>query len=91
MGTPGVGSAHTLFLFTTPTTNAVHWPAGRVDGAASFQAQIFFLRLYYQLFYNIKLFLTYIKRKLCFATQRLNVSDPGDRDMADTVSLGLHL
>lgn len=37
MGTPGVGSPHTLFLFSTPltareTTSTVHWPIGRVDG-----------------------------------------------------------
>ncbi len=71
MGTPGVGSPHTLFLFSTPltareTTDTVHWPAGRVDGAASFQTQIVFTRIrstFLQFKGNIQLFITYIKIK----------------------------
>lgn len=46
MGTPGVDSPHTLFLFSTPltageTTNIAHLPTGCVDGAA----QIAFTRI----------------------------------------------
>lgn len=62
MGTPGVGSPHTLFLFSTPltareTTNAVHWPTGRVDGAASFQTQIVFTLIHSTFLpFNISIF-----------------------------------
>lgn len=85
-----------VLLPARETTSTVHWPMGCVDGAASFQTQILSSHIDFTQTHSsslqhegkIKLFLAYVKIKIfCFVMQRLHVSDPRDRDMADTVSL----
>lgn len=80
MGTPGVGSPHTLFLFSTPLTaretrNAVHWPAGRVDGAASFQTHLY-IQLFLQHEGSIKLHKSNIKIPLLFCNESITCEPP---------------
>lgn len=97
MGTPGVDSPHTLFLFSTPltareTASTVHWPI-KACGCSCIPPHRFsliFLLIYVQLFYATW-------RQYCIfsdshknaksAWLRLPLSDPDNINMTDTVLL----